>query len=68
MDYDFTTSPAEFAANLAAAATQQSIGGTVASAIQAAWDATVQTDPSYQVSAATGELWTVVRVAAVRTE
>lgn len=68
MDYGFTTSPSEFAANLAAAASRQSIGGTVAAAVQAAWDATVQTDPSYEVSAATGDLWTVVRVAAVRTE
>lgn len=64
MDYGFTTAPAEFTAALEAldAPTE------VKAAVTAAWAATAQTDPSYEVVAATGDLWTVVRIAAVRGE
>lgn len=64
MDYGFTTAPADFSAALEAA----DIPAPVKAAIQAVWAATATTDPQYQVSAATGPLWTVVRVAAFREE
>lgn len=62
MDYGFSTAPADFDAALAAL----DAPADVKAAIGAVWEATAQTDPSYEISAATGDLWTVVRVAAVR--
>lgn len=62
MDYGFSTAPADFAAALA----DLDAPAEVKSAIEAVWAATVQTDPVYEVLAATGDLWSVVRVAAVR--
>jgi hypothetical protein len=64
MDYGFTTAPADFASALQAA----DIPAPTKAAIQAVWDATATSDPSYEVSAATGDLWTVIRVAAIRTQ
>lgn len=64
MDFSFTTAPANFAATLA----DSDAPAEVKAALTAVWDATVTNDPLYEVSAAAGELWTVVRVAAVREE
>lgn len=62
MDYSFLTTPASFQSDLAAA----TMPPTVRDAIAAAWAATIQTDPTYRVFAATGDLWTVIRIAAER--
>lgn len=62
MDYRFTATPATFSADLAA----QNYPAALAAAVEAVWAATVQSDPSYEVNAAVGDLWTVVRIAAVR--
>lgn len=67
MDYTFATTPATFAADLAAASTAQSIPVAIRTAIESGWAATDQTKPTYQIDAATGDFWTVVRVAAVLT-
>lgn len=64
MDYGFTTVPTDFTAALTAA----DIPAPVKAAIQAAWDATTTTDPNYEINAATGDLWTVIRIAAVRSD
>jgi hypothetical protein len=61
MDHDFSTTPDTFAADLEA----QDIPAAVKTAITAAWGATNQTAPTYQVNAATGDFWTVIRIAAV---
>lgn len=63
MDYTFSITPAMFTADLAA----QSIPAVVKAAIQAGWAATDQSKPTYEINAATGDYWTVVRIAAVLT-
>jgi hypothetical protein len=65
MDYTFSTTPATFAADLATAVADQHIPDPVQTAIKSGWAATDQTKPTYQIDAATGDFWTVVRVAAV---
>jgi hypothetical protein len=65
MDYTFSTTPATFTADLAAAATARRIPALVQTAIEAGWAATDQSKPTYQIDAATGDFWTVVRIAAM---
>lgn len=64
MDYGFTTSPTGFAAALAEA----DIPTSVKAALRATWDANDHSGATYEVSAATGETWTVARVAQVKQE
>ena len=64
MDYAFTTAPADFQVSLVGSDVPLQLHGAVSSV----WAVTAQTDPSYEVCVATGDLWTVVRIAAVRQE
>lgn len=61
MDYGFSTAPADFAAALAAA----DIPPLVKTAVQATWGANDHSGANYEIAAATGTTWTVVRIAQV---
>lgn len=61
MDYGFVTAPADFTAAL----TSFDAPPEVKTAVESVWAATDQTGQSYEVHAATGKTWTVVRVASV---